>query len=75
MAKNSNTVVVKQQGKNKMYGDTQKLYFYTRYGINYLNHGGKCIMLDTRVHGKIKLECFKTYTEAKREFTNDFYRS
>ena len=75
MANEAVPIYQKRDSKTKMYADDKKLYFWTIRGTKYLNHGGKCIMLDTKVRGIIKLKCFKNHTEAQREFMNDFYWS
>lgn len=71
MAKNSNTVVVKQKGKYKMYSDNKKVFYWTLYGMVYLNHGGKCIMFDNMDY-KVKRDCFKNYAEARETFEEEF---
>ena len=81
MAKKSKDAIVKKQGGLPMYGNNKKLYFWTRGGKFYLNHGGKCIMLDTGRYderpnpGIKKFKCFSSAAEAKRMFdeTYDIY--
>ncbi len=64
-------VIIDREGKKPIYDDGKRIYASGVAGSTvYLNHGGKCIMVDTGPSGKSKLSCYKTHQEAKRNFKN-----